>query len=41
MLLLSIPNHDVKGTIRIIMNMGALQKVITLVDQYVEKLMSQ
>jgi chemotaxis protein CheC len=39
-MLFSIPNHDIKGSISFIMNMGALQKFITLIDQYVEKLMS-
>ncbi len=40
-MLFSIPNHDIKGTISFIMNMGALQQFISLVDQYVDKLMPQ
>jgi len=34
----SIPNHDVHGVISFLMSMNALQKLISLLDQYVAKL---
>jgi chemotaxis protein CheC len=37
----SIPNHNIKGTISFVVNMGALQKFVLLVDQYVAKLIAQ
>jgi len=38
-MIFSIPHHDIKGTISFVMNMGALQTFIALIDRYTEKLL--